>query len=202
MSRSRLWIIAAVLAVVGIVAVAVAWITTHPGDDAMSRLLGVGGSGATGGIGSGSASGTLTPGATGGSAAGGASGASSMPANPPDPVTEPTKLTDVRTPPPHTIAMVDGDGATAGSTYAILFVPYGLGPGGASGKLVIAIKQSTPAAGVEKAFKFEGRNALVDVSRLPADQTVKIGGTYSGELQLVKSGDLLIPTLLSVTPKK
>ena len=71
-------------------------------------------------------------------------------------MTAPTKLTNVGTPPPKTIAMIDADAATAGSLYDILFVPYGLGPAGASNRLVIAVKQSKPAAGGREAIRVRG----------------------------------------------
>lgn len=42
---------------------------------------------------------------------------------------------------------------------------------------------------------------LVDTSTLPPGEAVTTGGTYSGRLQLVKSGAVVIPSLIGVTRK-
>jgi hypothetical protein len=122
----------------------------------------------------------------------------------PEPVSEPIDLGQVSAPPEATVAMIDPKSADSGSEYSIVFVPYGEGPGagGSRSGLVISISTSTPDSGVKKPYDFNGRNALVDVSRLPADQAVKQGGTYEGKLVLVERDGLLSPQLTSVGAKR
>lgn len=123
-------------------------------------------------------------------------------AAPPKPVTAPTtKLGEVKTPPAETVAMVDSTQATPGSRYAIVFVPYGSGPGGPKVSLVVRISSSDPVGSVKKRFALAGKNALLDVRGLPPGDYPSTGGSYTGTVVLQQEGSVLVPRLVSAKRK-
>jgi hypothetical protein len=194
--RRRTWIIVAVCGVVIVAAVSLLRAYSRPDSDASAKLRAL----AVGGSDTSSTTAGLSAGGQDGSES--ATGGPSGPSAAPKPVTRPDRLTAVRQPPPHTITMIDAASATPGSKYTVEFVPYGLGPGTGSRKLVIAISQSEPSPGTTRPFDFAKKNILVDTAKLGHAQAVLTGGTYSAQLELVPSGTLLIPTLISVSPTK
>lgn len=107
-------------------------------------------------------------------------------------------LMAVQTPPAETVGMIDPEAAEPKSEYAIVFEPYGVGPGGAGGgSLVILVSESEPAQGTNKPFDFSGRNVLVRVDA-PTWDAVSTGGTYTGTIVLVPQGETLRPVLSDV----
>jgi hypothetical protein len=109
------------------------------------------------------------------------------------------RLDVVDNPPPDTIAILDEGSATPGSTYAVTFAPYGLGPGdGQSQQLVVKVLSSTSQPGVRKPFQFSGHNALVNLAA-DANGVVVVGGQYQGTITLVDRQGLLVPEISGVT---
>lgn len=129
-----------------------------------------------------------------------ASQASTQAAGEPVPQRDETaQLADVMQPPAQTVAFIEPDRFTKDSKYAVVFVPYGTGPGPKGAALVISIEKSTPQGQIAKPFKFEGMNALVDTSMLKPDQAITKGGTYKGTITLALKEGMLVPTLSDVT---
>ncbi|MDP2232499.1 MAG: hypothetical protein Q8K89_02605 [Actinomycetota bacterium] len=113
-------------------------------------------------------------------------------------IAEPGKpLKRVVKPPEHTLAMLDPNVAKAGTSYEIVFKPYGTGP--QSGGLTVA------ALGVTaklrdlgaKAPDLAGRNVLLVLS---AGEVVEVGGSYRATLTLIERGDTLLPVVSNVHP--
>lgn len=138
----------------------------------------------------------LTPPATSGSPSGAAPDVPGAALERPSaPAPTGAKLTRILQPPASTVAMIDASKAQAGSTYSVVFRPYGSAPQGAAA-LVILVETSKPSAGVRKPFAFKGRNALVFVA--PGPGRVTVGGRHKGTLTLVRRGDLLTVQLSDV----
>jgi len=140
--------------------------------------------------------GTTTKGGT-------SSGSKSVTQKPQTPATlqtKPVPLPKVTAPPTKTVAMIDPKKYTANSKYSVTFVPYGTGPG--TDSIVISISKSVPVGTVAKPYDFTGRNALVSMQGLSAKELVTKGGKYTGTLELVPQGGLLVPQLTSVAAAK
>jgi hypothetical protein len=100
-------------------------------------------------------------------------------------------------PPGETIAMIEPSTAEPGSSYSVVFRPYGYGPRGSAGaQLVIVVVESQPAKGVSRPFAFAGRNVMAILS--PSESPVTQGGTYRGTLKLVLQGGLLLPQMSQI----
>lgn len=100
-------------------------------------------------------------------------------------------------PPEHTLAMLDPNVAKAGTSYEIVFKPYGTGPrsGGLTvAALVVTAKLRDPGA---KAPDLAGRNVLLVLSD---GEVVENGGSYRATLTLTKRGETLLPVVSNVHP--
>jgi hypothetical protein len=103
-------------------------------------------------------------------------------------------LPEVISPPRQTIGMISADAAEAGSTYRIVFRPYGSGPGRST--LVVFVEESEPDGTAESAYPFAQKNVLV---RCSDESAVTEGGLYEGTLKLVPEAETLRPMLADVT---
>lgn len=175
-------------------------------DTGSPGLAGLGGSDGAAGP-NGSAGATLP--AVGGKTTGDAPRTSMSPTSAPqtpaaptvsEPVAPGSKLVTITTPPERTLAFIDTDAATPGSSYTITFRVYGTGPGLAGTSLVVAIDKSTPAVGVAKPLDLNGRNVLVKVGA-EARGVVEVGGTYTGTLVLREQEGTLEPWLVDAEAK-
>jgi len=113
-------------------------------------------------------------------------------------------LTELKTPPSRTVAMLVVPKGFTAATYAIVFQPFGWGPGGSeSGRLLIRIVSSNPtnASATTLDKDFAGRNAAVWCSPQVAASLSK-GGTYTGILQVRPQADVGTLYLTSATPAK
>lgn len=131
---------------------------------------------------------TTTQGTSGGSVPG-AAGA--------QPAENGSKLTTVTAPPRSTLAMIDSSAGAAGDTFAIGFRPYGKGPVRGSGSTLVVRIMSARASNTNTSdFAIRpGTNALVDIAQ-PIAGLVKIGGSYTGTLEMVRYGDVLVLRLI------
>ncbi|MDO8986849.1 MAG: hypothetical protein Q7V14_01315 [Coriobacteriia bacterium] len=100
-------------------------------------------------------------------------------------------------PPERTLAMLDPNVAKAGTTYSIVFKPYGTGPqsGGLTiAAMVVTAKLQDPGA---KAPDLTGRNVLLVLSD---GEVVESGGSYRATLTLTERGETLLPVVSNVHP--
>ena len=100
-------------------------------------------------------------------------------------------------PPEHTLAMLDPNVAKAGTSYEIVFKPYGTGPqsGGLTvAALVVTAKLRDPSA---KAPDLAGRNVLLVLS---SGEVVENGGSYRATLTLTERDETLLPVVSNVHP--
>ncbi len=112
------------------------------------------------------------------------------------------ELASVTSPPPQTLAMLNKDTATAGSTYSVTFAVYGYGPtSGTIKTAVLSITKSVAEGTPAHPFNFTGRNVLARLDPKAAE-ALRSGGTYSGTITLRDSGDTLIPWLSDVGPAR
>lgn len=124
----------------------------------------------------------------------------STPARPSEPVKQGDKLTDLKTPPDRTIGMiVVPEGFTSGR-FTVTFSPFGWGPAGPQGgRLVAEITKSAPLDDEAKSLDrdFAGRNATLWCSDAISAK-IKVGGTYTGVIEVRRTGDTGTLTLVEV----
>lgn len=110
---------------------------------------------------------------------------------PVEPVKNGSKLTQLKSPPERTIGMIVIPDDFKSARFAVTFTPFGWGPSGAAGgRLIAKITESEALDVGAKALNrdFTDRNATLWCSKTIADK-VKVGGTYSGVLEVRRSGD-------------
>jgi len=130
-------------------------------------------------------------------------GTSASPTAPGVPTVTPSKvapegseLATVTAPPKETLARLTYSESREGQTYETDFQPYGTGPGRAGhGTIAVAVTKWEPATANNNPLKLPTSNVLLE---LGPGVSVNVGGSYSGVVKLMKSGDGLVLVLTSV----
>ncbi len=126
------------------------------------------------------------------------------PGAPSAPAKQGSSLTTLTAPPEKTIGMIVVPKGFKGGTYAIEFEPYGWGPSGPAGGRLIAkiLKSSAQDAGAKSLDKdFANRNATLWCAPDLA-KTIKLGGKYTGTMDVRPQGDVGVLFLVKAEPAK
>ncbi len=112
------------------------------------------------------------------------------------------KLDRVTQPPTRTIAFLSPKMAKKGVIWDATFELYGFGPAqGRQKTVVVRILSAEPKGSKKVGFDPEGRNAIL-VPATPGDlAAMKVGGSYSGKLEVVELGGMLALEVSSVRAK-
>jgi len=103
-------------------------------------------------------------------------------------------LEKVTQPPSRTLAMLNADAAKAGTTYDIVFEPYGTGPQSDASSVAALVVSAKVREGA-KAPDLNGRNVLF---LLAPGEVVAKGGSYAAVLTLTARGETLVPVVSNV----
>jgi len=103
-------------------------------------------------------------------------------------------LEKVTQPPSHTLAMLNADAAKAGTTYDIVFEPYGTGPQSDASSVAVLVVSAKVREGA-KAPDLNGRNVLLVLA--PGEVVAK-GGSYAAVVTLTARGETLVPIASNV----
>lgn len=109
---------------------------------------------------------------------------------PPKIVTKGAELATVTVPPTETIAQIKYTAARNGRIYDARFRVYGTGPVRGGNKTVVAlIDRWTPQKTYKGALLLTGKNVLFE---LGSGVMVTKGGTYDGDVKLMKRGSVIV----------
>lgn len=196
--RSALiWVIAAGLVLITVVAVLVATGTIGgEGSEGWSWLTGGGPSGSADTTDSGNGAvpppGSGQPGGSGQPSTSGQPGMGSA-GRPTETAADGSELTTITVPPDSTLAMINADRMPADARYVVTFRPYGFGPQTAGATLVVRITAAEVEGESASDIDFVDRNVLARLA--PGEEPVTVGGTYTAVLTFRPQGDLVVPYL-------
>lgn len=113
-----------------------------------------------------------------------------------------SKLATLDTPPEHTVAMVVVPRGFQGADFAVVFTPYGLGPSGpAGGVLVAKILSSKPIGSQAKSLRHDFAGQNVTLYCTPAQlSAITDGGRYQGTMRVRPQGDVGVMLLVRASP--
>lgn len=130
-------------------------------------------------------------------------GAISRPGVMSKPAMKGSRLATLSAPPEQTIGMIVVPKDLKAARFRMTFEPYGWGPSAASGaRLIARVQTSEPVDDEAKSIDrdFAGRNLTLWIAPDKAE-AIRIGGTYSGVVEVRRQGDVGVMYLVDVAGK-